>query len=318
MCRIKKRGLDYFPIDIDFMQNRLVRRIMKREGEGSLATLFGALSCIYGGEGYYVRADELFYEDISTSLYNQTASDVKRILALAAEYGIFHPGLFSEFGILTSSEIQKQYLFSTKRRKSSAIEERYNLIDDAPDSFTEQSTESEVENATPKGESVTIKPENVTSGTHSIAQNRIAQHRIEKPLLNSSPVGGTQNADEMSAEEEEEELVSSGGAPDVYIQTTSGNDKPHRREWTDEDVARLQPPADGLDRNPDGLIFNLRQFHIPPQEQYVIVLMSNFGIIGHPVWKGFFDLRESHGKIRQPGRYLLSLCIKQKEATKRE
>ena len=298
MCRIKKRGLDYFPIDIDFMQNRLVRRIMKREGEGSLATLFGALSCIYGGEGYYVRADELFYEDISTSLYNQTASDVKRILALAAEYGIFHPGLFSEFGILTSSEIQKQYLFSTKRRKSSAIEERYNLIDDAPDSFTEQSTESEVENATPKGESVTIKPENVTSGTHSIAQNRIAQHRIEKTLLNSSPVGGTQNADEMSAEEEEEELVSSGGAPDVYIQTTSGNDKPHRREWTDEDVARLQPPADGLDRNPDGLIFNLRQFHIPPQEQYVIVLKSNFGIIGHPVWKGFFDLRESHGKIR--------------------
>ena len=318
MCRIKKLGLDYFPIDIDFMQNRLVRRIMKREGEGSLATLFGALSCIYGGEGYYVRADELFYEDISTSLYNQTAGDVKRILTLAAEYGIFHPGLFSEFGILTSSEIQKQYLFSTKRRKSSAIEERYNLIDDAPDSFTEQSTESEVENATPKGESVTIKPENVTSGTHSIAQNRIAQHRIEKPLLNSSPVGGTQNADEISAEEEEEELVSSGGAPDVYIQTTSGNDKPHRREWTDEDVARLQPPADGLDRNPDGLIFNLRQFHIPPQEQYVIVLKSNFGIIGHPVWKGFFDLRESHGKIRQPGRYLLSLCIKQKEATKRE
>lgn len=318
MCRIKKRGLDYFPIDIDFMQNRLVRRIMKREGEGSLATLFGALSCIYGGEGYYARADELFYEDISTSLYNQTAGDVKRILTLAAEYGIFHPGLFSEFGILTSSEIQKQYLFSTKRRKSSAIEERYNLIDDAPDSFTEQSTESEVENATPKGESVTIKPENVTSGTHSIAQNRIAQHRIEKPLLNSSPVGGTQNADEISAEEEEEELVSSGGAPDVYIQTTSGNDKPHRREWTDEDVARLQPPADGLDRNPDGLIFNLRQFHIPPQEQYVIVLKSNFGIIGHPVWKGFFDLRESHGKIRQPGRYLLSLCIKQKEATKRE
>ena len=318
MCRIKKRGLDYFPIDIDFMQNRLVRRIMKREGEGSLATLFGALSCIYGGEGYYVRADELFYEDISTSLYNQTAGDVKRILTLAAEYGIFHPGLFSEFGILTSSEIQKQYLFSTKRRKSSAIEERYNLIDDAPDSFTEQSTESEVENATPKGESVTIKPENVTSGTHSIAQNRIAQHRIEKPLLNSSPVGGTQNADEISAEEEEEELVSSGGAPDVYIQTTSGNDNPHRREWTDEDVARLQPPADGLDRNPDGLIFNLRQFHIPPQEQYVIVLKSNFGIIGHPVWKGFFDLRESHGKIRQPGRYLLSLCIKQKEATKRE
>lgn len=37
MSRIKKRGLDYFPVDIDFMNNRLVRRIMKREGEGALA-----------------------------------------------------------------------------------------------------------------------------------------------------------------------------------------------------------------------------------------------------------------------------------------
>lgn len=89
MSRIKKRGLDYFPIDIDFMQNRLVRRIMKREGEGSLATLFGALYCIYGREGY-----------------------------------------------------------------------------------AHASTESEVENATSKGANVTIKPENVTYGTHSTAQNR--------------------------------------------------------------------------------------------------------------------------------------------------
>jgi len=57
MSRIKKRGLDYFPLDIDFLQNRLVRRIMKREGDGALATLVSAFSCIYGGEGYYVLTD---------------------------------------------------------------------------------------------------------------------------------------------------------------------------------------------------------------------------------------------------------------------
>ena len=49
MSRIKKRGLDYFPVDIGFMNDRLVRRIMKREGEGALATLMCAFSCIYGG-----------------------------------------------------------------------------------------------------------------------------------------------------------------------------------------------------------------------------------------------------------------------------
>lgn len=307
MCRIKKRGLDYFPIDIDFMQNRLVRRIMKREGEGSLATLFGALSCIYGGEGYYVRADELFYEDISTSLYNQTAGDVKRILTLAAEYGIFHPGLFNEFGILTSSEIQRQYLFSTKRRKSSAIEKRYNLIDDAPDSFTEQNTESEVENVTSKGESVTIKPENVTSGTHSIAQNSIAQHTKEYPLLNSSPEVGTQgDADQKSTEGKKEENFSRERVAANDTKATSRSGK--RKEWTTEEVGCLQPPQDKVQRNFDGLIYNLRLYPIPPAEQYAIVCKSNFGAIGHPVWQGFYDLRNCHGKIRLPGRYLLSLC----------
>lgn len=81
-----------------------------------------------------------------------------------------------------------------------------------------------------------------------------------------------------------------------------------RHEWTDADVNALQPPRDGLRRNLEGLIFNMRQYRIPPQEQYAIVLKSNFGVIGHPLWKGFFDLRQSHGKIRQPGKYLLSLC----------
>ena len=51
------------------MHDRLVRRIMKREGDGSFAILLGALSCIYADEGYYVCADELFYEDLSASFY---------------------------------------------------------------------------------------------------------------------------------------------------------------------------------------------------------------------------------------------------------
>lgn len=31
MARIKKRGLDYFPINTDFIHDRAVRRLMKRE-----------------------------------------------------------------------------------------------------------------------------------------------------------------------------------------------------------------------------------------------------------------------------------------------
>lgn len=42
----------------------------------------------------------------------------------------FDVTLFRECGVLTSAGIQRQYLFSTKRRKSSAIDNRFNLITD--------------------------------------------------------------------------------------------------------------------------------------------------------------------------------------------
>lgn len=313
MSRIKKRGLDYFPVDIGFMNDRLVRRIMKREGEGALATLMCAFSCIYGGEGYYVHADDLFYDDLSANLYNQSAADVKRILGLAIEYGIFHPGIFRQYGVLTSGEIQSQYLFSTKRRKSSVIDvttECQHITAGKKEIASSEKNEMEENN-------VTFKFQNETSGTHSIAQNSIAQNRKEYPLLNSSPGGGTQNADLKSAEEREEEILFSqreAGSEDAVLKEMSSKkascNRPPRKKWTDDDISRLQPPQDGLKRNLDGLVFNLRQHHITQQEQYAIILKSNFGIIGHPIWKGFFDLRESHGKIRFPGKYLLSLCVK--------
>lgn len=384
MSRIKKRGLDYFPLDIDFLQNRLVRRIMKREGDGALATLVSAFSCIYGGEGYYVLTDAFFYEDISANLYHQTAEDVKRILTLAAEYGIFDVTLFRECGVLTSAGIQRQYLFSTKRRKSSAIDNRFNLITDEQEDddagkqgeaaglFPETSgSETEVSAALPEvsttlpesamgtSQNVTLIPENVASGTHSIAQNSIAQNSIaqqsiaqrsiEYPLLNSSPSGRTQDADRESAEGdgEEENFLSSPAtpaslaafatfaAPAAFVVPVSPavpvSSVAHassavppsvppapsvaplrhpRKEWTDEDICRMQPPPDGVNRNLDGLLFNLRQLRISPPEQRAIILKSNFGAIGHPMWKGFSMIRESCGKIRQPGRFLLSLCNK--------
>ena len=379
MSRIKKRGLDYFPLDIDFLQNRLVRRIMKREGDGALATLVSAFSCIYGGEGYYVLTDAFFYEDISANLYHQTAEDVKRILTLAAEYGIFDVTLFRECGVLTSAGIQKQYLFSTKRRKTSAIDNRFNLITDEQEDddagkqgeaaglFPETSgSETEVsaalsevfttlsESAMGTSQNVTLIPENVASGTHSIAQNSIAQQSIaqrsiEYPLLNSSPSGRTQDADRESAEgdgEEENFLsspttpaslaafatfaapaafavpvspavpvssvahASSAVPPSVPPASSVAPLRHPRKEWTDEDICRMQPPSDGVNRNLDGLLFNLRQLRISPPEQRAIILKSNFGAIGHPMWKGFSTIRESCGKIRQPGRFLLSLCNK--------
>ena len=80
-----------------------------------------------------------------------------------------------------------------------------------------------------------------------------------------------------------------------------------KRELTQSDIDRMQAPADGHPRNLSGLLDNLRLYHIPPSEQYAIVLKSNYGEIGGKVWKGFGVIRASAGKIKLPGHYLLSV-----------
>ena len=151
-------------------------------------------------------------------------------------------------------------------------------------------------------ETVTEMPINATEmpinagktypGTHSIVQHSTEQHSIAHPLPPAaSPAGG-------------------GARPSPPC--PAGGTAPAARKarvYTQEDIDALTPPPDGLPRNLDGLRENLRLWHVPLPEQYAIVLKSNFGAIGHPLWKGFYALRASHGKIRQPGKYLLSLCV---------
>lgn len=327
MARIKKKGLLYFPVNTDFLQNRMVRRIMKSEGDAAGTALLSILSCIYAGEGYYVRADDLFYDDLADGFYQLNAAQVKTIVCLAVEYELFDQRLFREAGILTSADIQEQYRFITRRRGE--IREEYNLLPPdepkekkprkAADPSPQPDASAPAEAAEPaEPEKCTETPQNSEktsknsdfgaknsekapfSGGNKIKENKIKEY----PLLNSSPekTGRTAAAGGNPAvgKEETAEATLSSAPPAAPAR--------QRREWTQADIDRLQPPADGLRRNLDGLIYSLRQYGIPPQEQYAIVLKTNFGIIGHPMWRGFEALRTSHGRIRQPGRYLLSLC----------
>lgn len=304
MARIKKKGLDYFPINTDFIHDRAVRRLMKREGDGSLGILLEVLSYIYSGEGYYVYADRFFYEDLSAGMYETSAEDIERTIRLAVEYGLFHSGLFSQYSILTSAEIQQQYLFSTRRRNESQLDATYCLL--SSEELTKKTEKDDKENKEDKEtdkvteNNVTLIPENVTPSTHSKTKNSKekdskAKERKEYPLLNP-PL--KQTGEEAKKEEEREE--------EGIFSIDSGE----RKEWTQEAINKLCPPTDGIVRNFSGLLDNLRAYKIPPSEQYAIIRKSNFGAIGGTIWKGLCALRSSNGSIKLPGRYLLSIVNK--------
>ena len=401
MARIKKKGLDYFPLNTDFIHDRAVRRLMKRGGDSALGILVEVLSYIYAGEGYYVRADRLFYEDLSAGLYENSADDVERIIRLAVEYGLFDAGLFERERILTSAEIQRQYLFSTRRRNVPGLEAAYSLLTVEESVENKKDTdENTLSCCANQGdgedvsavENVTFIPENVTSGTHSIAQHSIAQQSKKDPLLNpplrktgeegkrkrgkeevfsetscgrdaarhsvgpSAGSSASSAVNGLAASSSGEDSVRHSVAPPVGSSASSGSAGVHglaasssarnavrhsaappaagglfanpcgggesqspaacvkgdsgsgkRKIWTQEAIDRLLPPADGTPRNYAGLLDNLRIYGIPPAEQYAIIRKSNFGAIGGSIWKGIAALRGSGGKIKLPGRYLLSV-----------
>lgn len=294
MGRIKQ-GLDYFPMSTSFMHDRIVRRVMKREGDAAFATLVETLSYIYAGKGYYIPASDEFYGELTDSLYNTDLDDVKRIIALAVECGLFDSGLFRQYGILTSADIQRQYLFITKRRSSSLIAPAYCLLEaeELASYHTSPNSKNSAEDADNKtGCDVTPTADTVTSTTDS------ATSEAEMSTL------GTQNK-EKQIKTNQNKLNHLSDSP----QGENGGGKilKRRKVMTQEEIDNLQPPSDGTQRNFEGLLENLRSYKIPPSEQYAIILKSNFGAIGNPVWKGFSNIRGSNGKIKLPGHYLLSV-----------
>ena len=287
MGRIKQ-GLDYFPMSTSFMHDRVVRRVMKREGDAAFATLVETLSYIYAGKGYYISAGDEFYDELTDSLYNTDMDDVKRIIALSVECGLFDAGLFRQYGILTSADIQRQYLFITKRRSSSLIEPDYCLLEaeELASYHPSQSSKNSADDTDNKTvDAVTSTADSVTSNTGS------ATSEAEMSTL------GTQNK-EKQIKTNQNKINHLSDSP----QGENGGGKilKRRKVMTQEDINNLQPPCDGMQRNFEGLLENLHSYKIPPSEQYAIILKSNFGAIGHPVWKGFSNIRGSNGKIKLP------------------
>lgn len=363
MARIKRKGLDYFPLDTTFIHNRLVRRLLKARGDAALSVLIGTLGYIYAGEGYYIGADADLYADLSNDLFETSVEEVEAILRTAVDYGIFHAELFERYGILTSEEVQRQYLYCIKRRSVKELRPEFRLIapqenegeptptistaeDDAPkrragrrasrQTDAEQSTEDEARRAalclpvepsrarvsTLEGEgearsglsvgsevgsedkgrdeyiqTVTQCIPNADSTAPHVTQcipkrtkQSTAKHSTAQLLPQAPPLetkGGAGSASEVRAEEGAE-AVGKG------------------RVWTRHDIARLQPPTDGQRRNFSGLVAELARRGVPWNEQYALICKSNFGLIGHPLWLGLAELRAAGGKIKQPGRFLLS------------
>jgi len=118
MARISKPGLDYFPLDVNFLQDRKVRRISCRHHAAGIAALTSLLCLIYKEKGYYVlwNKDTLF--DIAQEACCEE-EEMQAIIDDCLSVGLFDTYIYKEYGVLTSQAIQEQYhkIIIDSRRK---------------------------------------------------------------------------------------------------------------------------------------------------------------------------------------------------------
>ena len=159
--RQNKVGLDYF--ELDCHMDEKVRLVQAEYGLKGFAVFVKLLQEIYGGYGYYcewTQDRELLFAS-ENGLNGGSQQRLGDIVEACIRRNIFSERLFKEYGILTSSGVQKQYLKATVKREVVELKKEYLLI------------------------SVPVNRKNVvinsiSSGINDISDTGNAQSRVEK------------------------------------------------------------------------------------------------------------------------------------------
>lgn len=126
--RHNKVALDYF--ELDCHMDEKVRLIQAEYGLKGFAVFVKLLQEIYGGYGYYcewTQDRELLFAS-ENGLNNGSQQLLRDIVSACIRRNIFSERLFKEYGILTSSGVQKQYLKATVKREVVELKKEYLLI----------------------------------------------------------------------------------------------------------------------------------------------------------------------------------------------
>lgn len=170
MARISKPGLDYFPLDVNFLQDRKVRRISCRHHAAGIAALTSLLCLIYKEKGYYVlwNKDTLF--DIAQEACCEE-EEMQAIIDDCLSVGLFDTYIYKEYGVLTSQAIQEQYhkIIIDSRRKYKLPLENFWIIKEEKEANDNEEETKETKERKERKERKETKGENGEQTNESAA-----------------------------------------------------------------------------------------------------------------------------------------------------
>lgn len=181
MARPLKQGLDYYPMDCDFLNNLKVRKILRANGSGAIAILIDLLGNIYKDEGYYMQWDDEICFLVADKIGTSEAS-VSEIVKKALQVDFFNQNKFDDYKILTSKGIQDRYIEATRRRTEVILYGEYLLLSNFEPS-------ENIKIISEKDENIVFDNNNLVSAyNNSINDVDNEQSKVKESKVNKSKV----------------------------------------------------------------------------------------------------------------------------------
>lgn len=126
MARPTKKGLDYFPLDVDIDQDDKFQLIEALHGVKGFGITIKLLMRIYK-EGFFYHWTET-EQILFARRVNEDINTVKEVVNDCIKYSLFNSDLYDQFSVLTSHGIQARYFEAISRRKDVNADETYILV----------------------------------------------------------------------------------------------------------------------------------------------------------------------------------------------
>ena len=172
MARPRKDGLDYFPLDVNFLSDLKIKKIIRAYGAQAVAVVMSVLTTIYRDNGYFANYDEDLIFIIADELKLEDGY-VKDVIEKLIEVDFLSKEQKEKNNILTSIGIQERYLKVCERRVKKKLNSTYNLINDSSNELPK--TES-----TPKESFCKQKPHSTGVNDDDNPQSKVKESKVNK------------------------------------------------------------------------------------------------------------------------------------------
>lgn len=205
MARPRKDGLDYFPLDVNFLSDLKIKKIIRAYGAQAVAVVMSVLTTIYRDNGYFATYDDDLIFIIADELKLED-SYVKNVIEKLIEVDFLNKEQKEKNNILTSIGIQERYLKACERRVKTTLNATYSLLNDS-------STELPQTESTPDGSFCKQKPRSTGVNDSKSTQSKVKESKEKNSKEKNSKEQESKN--KINKNKINKNITSSSGQSDI-------------------------------------------------------------------------------------------------------